>query len=102
CFGHMHTFKPLLFATTLLSLLGPVSAEEPSSTYRKSDLRAAETLRVRASTDATAYQLVQSLTTEVGARPAGSAGDRAAVAWAVREMQRLGFSQVRTMEVKVP
>ncbi|HET7812264.1 MAG TPA: M20/M25/M40 family metallo-hydrolase [Steroidobacteraceae bacterium] len=45
---------------------------------------------------------MQSLTTEVGARPAGSAGDKAAVAWAVREMQRLGFSRVRTMDVKVP
>jgi len=98
----MQTFKPLLFATILLSLHGLVSAAEPVSTYSKSDLRAAETLRDRASTDATAFQLVQSLTTEVGARPAGSAGDRAAVAWAVREMQRLGFSKVRTMEVKVP
>src|SRR6478735_2209356 len=98
----MHTFKPLLFATAFLSLLGPVSAAEPRSTFSKPDLRAAETLRVRASSDETAYQLVQSLTTEVGARPAGSAGDKAAVAWAVREMQRLGFSSVRTMEVKVP
>jgi hypothetical protein len=98
----MHTFKPLLFATTFLSLLGPVFSAEPRSTYSKTDLRAAETLRVRASTDETAYQLVQSLTTEVGARPAGSAGDKAAVDWAVREMQRLGFSSVRTMEVKVP
>src|SRR3954471_3207729 len=100
--GRMHTFKPLLFATTLLSLLGPVQAADPGPTYSKADLRAAETLRVRAYDDGTAYQLVQSLTTEVGPRPAGSAGDKAAVAWATREMQRLGFSSVRTMEVKVP
>jgi len=101
-FGRMHTFKPLLIAASLLALHGQISAAEPSSTYSKADLRAANTLRERASTDDTAYQLVQSLTTEVGARFAGSAGDRAAVAWAVREMQRLGFSNVRTMEVKVP
>src|ERR1044071_7517896 len=87
--GRMQTFKPLLFATTVLSLLGPVLAADPSSTYSKPDLRAAETLRVRASTDETAYQLVQSLTTEVGPRPAGSTGDQAAVAWAVRAMHRL-------------
>ena len=46
--------------------------------------------------------LVESLTTEVGPRPAGSPGDKAAVAWALREMQRLGFANVRTVEAIVP
>jgi len=100
--GRMHIFKPLLIATSLLALHGRISAAEPASTFSKTDLRAAKTLHERASKDDTAYQLVQSLTTEVGARSAGSAGDKAAVAWGVREMQRLGFSNVRTMEVKVP
>ena len=45
---------------------------------------------------------MESLTTEVGPRPAGSPGDKAAVAWALREMQRLGFANVRTMEAIVP
>ena len=59
-------------------------------------------MRERALADTTAWQLVESLTTEVGARAAGSPGDTAAVAWAAREMRRLGFSNVRTMEVVVP
>jgi Zn-dependent M28 family amino/carboxypeptidase len=52
--------------------------------------------------DSTPYQLVESLTTEVGPRPAGSAADRAAVAWAQREMQRLGFANVHTVPATVP
>src|ERR1700676_4632827 len=43
-----------------------------------------------------AWSLVSSLTTEVGPRSAGSPGDRRAVAWAVRTLQGLGFSNVHT------
>ena len=39
---------------------------------------------------------------EVGPRSAGSAGDKAAVAWAVQMMTGLGFENVRTEEVVVP
>jgi len=49
-----------------------------------------------------AWSLVSSLTTEVGPRPAGSPGDRRAVAWAVRTLQELGFSNVHTEKVMVP
>jgi Zn-dependent M28 family amino/carboxypeptidase len=49
-----------------------------------------------------AYALVQSLTTEVGPRFAGTAGDRAGVEWAEREMNRLGLRNVRRMPVMVP
>ena len=49
-----------------------------------------------------AYQILEELTTEVGQRFAGTAGDRAGVAWAVKKMQALGFSNVRTQEVIVP
>ena len=69
-----------------------------SPAFTRADLAAAATLRERALADATAYRLVESLTTEVGPRPAGSPGDKAAVAWALREMQRLGFANVRTVE----
>ncbi len=77
-------------------------AAEKAPAFRKADLTAANTLRERALEDTGAWQLIESLTTEVGARPAGSAGDKAAVAWALREMQRLGFANVRSMEVMVP
>jgi hypothetical protein len=48
------------------------------------------------------YQILEELTTEVGQRFAGTAGDRAGVAWAVKKLQDLGFANVRTQEVIVP
>lgn len=89
--------------TGLLLILSTVSSAAPKpENFTRNDLAAAATLRERAFSDATAYALVESLTTEVGPRPAGSPGDKAAVAWALREMQRLGFANVRTIEAIVP
>ena len=48
------------------------------------------------------WQILEQLTTEVGPRFAGTAGDRAGVAWAVKKLQDLGFTNVRTQEVIVP
>jgi carboxypeptidase Q len=59
-------------------------------------------LRDAAMQDSIAYEVVESLTMEVGPRSAGSAGDKAAVAWAVRKLQELGFQNVHTEEVLVP
>lgn len=95
---HRH---PLIIAS-LLSLIVASHAENHGNSFSRADLDAAATLRERALSDSTAYQLVESLTTEVGPRPAGSPGDRAAVAWAQREMQRLGFANVHTVPVAVP
>src|SRR3954470_7009596 len=80
----------------------PVLAANRDESFARADLAAAALLRTRALADDTAYQLVESLTTEVGPRPAGSPGDRAAVAWALREMQRLGFANVHTVAATVP
>ncbi len=43
--------------------------------------------------DQLAYQLTESLTTEVGPRLAGSPGDRASVAWATKNLQALGLTK---------
>jgi len=59
------------------------------------DLALAAQLRDAALRDTWAYALVESLTTEVGARPAGSAGDARAVAWAVERLRALGLANVR-------
>ena len=91
-----------LILVSLLSLVGAVQAASNAQTYSRADLDAAATLRQRALADSTAWQLIESLTTEVGPRPAGSPGDRAAVAWGLREMQRLGFSNVHTVAATVP
>ena len=46
-----------------------------------------------------AYEIDESLTTEVGARRVGTAGDKRAVEWAVAKMKQRGFDRVWTEEV---
>jgi carboxypeptidase Q len=91
-----------LFCTFLLTFIAAATAADRPAAFARADLTAAATLRERALADDTAWQLVSSLTTEVGPRLAGSPGDKAAVAWGLREMQRLGFTNVRAMEAVVP
>jgi carboxypeptidase Q len=98
----MRTSKSLTLLGTLLTFLACASAAEKTPSYSKADLNTAGKLRERALVDESAYQLISSLITEVGTRPAGSAGDKAAVSWGLREMQRLGFANVRSMQVTVP
>ncbi len=63
--------------------------------------RAAE-LRDRALADNDAYKTLSSLLTEVGPRFAGSAGDTAAAAWAIRTLREAGLKNVRLEAVTVP
>jgi len=63
--------------------------------------RAAE-LRDVALEASVAYEIVESLTMEVGPRLAGSASDRLAVEWAVAKLTELGFSNVRSEPVDIP
>lgn len=53
-------------------------------------------------TEQLAYQLVEELTTEVGPRLAGSAGDAKSVEWATKKLNSLGFDKVWTEEFKTP
>ncbi|QTN27554.1 M28 family peptidase [Rhodoferax sp. AJA081-3] len=69
--------------------------------WTESDLRQALALRDATPTDNLAYQLVDSLVTEVGSRPAGSAADPRAVEWALAKLKALGFSNVRADPVAV-
>ena len=91
-----------IFAGLLLAFFTTATAADKPPAFTRADLAAAATLRERALDDTTAYQLIESLTTEVGPRPAGSPGDKAAVAWGLREMKRLGFANVHTVEAIVP
>jgi len=45
------------------------------------------------------YQLIESLTTEVGHRMVGSEGDKKSIIWAVNKMRTLGFDKVWTEKV---
>ncbi len=49
-----------------------------------------------------AYEMLRSLTTEVGPRFAGTPGDKAAIAWALRTMEEIGLQNIRTEPVQVP
>jgi hypothetical protein len=91
-----------IFATCLLTLSLDSTAADKTPAFARADLEKSTVLRKQALEDSTAYELTKSLTTEVGPRPAGSAGDKAAVAWALREMQRLGFANVHTVDATVP
>ncbi|MRG95834.1 M20/M25/M40 family metallo-hydrolase [Polyangium spumosum] len=59
-------------------------------------------LQRAAQADSQAYDMVRSLVDEVGPRLAGSPGDKAAVAWALRTMKEKGLEDVRAEKVMVP
>ncbi len=48
------------------------------------------------------YDIVESLTTEVGPRMVGTPGDKKSVEWAVAKMKALGFDKVWTEESQAP
>jgi carboxypeptidase Q len=62
---------------------------------------AAVTLQRDELSSSQAFSIVRSLCDEVGPRLAGSAGDRAAVAWAMKTMPTLGPSNVHAEKVQV-
>ena len=58
------------------------------------DLRTAAALRDRALADSTAWNVLESLTTEIGPRPAGSSAAQRARDWALAKLRALGFANV--------
>ncbi len=85
---------PLLFAAC--TAMGPVASHYPDA-----DLAVARQAMAQAQSSDLAYDLVASLTTEVGPRSAGSPGDAAAVAWAKAKLTALGFDRVWTEPVHI-
>lgn len=83
-----------LIGPALIALAGVAHAD-----LSDADLSHAKKLREAGLHSTLAYELVASLTTEVGPRLAGSPADARAVAWATRELQRLGFSNVHAEPV---
>ncbi|HUO03467.1 MAG TPA: M20/M25/M40 family metallo-hydrolase [Rhizomicrobium sp.] len=73
-----------LFALAILMGSAP-SWVDPATAMR---------LRDQALTDPTAYDVLESLTTEIGPRPAGSPAQMRAHDWAVAKMKALGFTNV--------
>jgi len=70
----------------------PVSQETKDKTV---------SLRDKAILDDSAYEILKSLTTEVGARHPGTPGEKAGIAWGVNKLKALGFDKVYTEDVKM-
>jgi len=81
-----------------LLLFRAAQAAEP---FPQAVLDQARVIRERALSDDVGYDLLRSLTTEVGPRSAGSPGDARAVAWALAHLRALGFKNVHAESVKV-
>jgi len=95
-----HSFKATLCGVALLSGTSGAFDEQPP--LQKDTLEIAQALREAALKDNGAYELLESLTTEVGPRVAGSPKERAAIDWAVAKFKAMGFDKVYTEPVTVP
>ncbi len=94
-------FKSLFISSLLLaSQSALLTAETPSLDAK--DIKIAEQLRDEALKSSKGYAIVESLTTEVGPRMAGTAGDAAAVAWGEAKLKELGFDKVWKEPVTFP
>ncbi|GAK32149.1 carboxypeptidase Q [alpha proteobacterium Q-1] len=67
-----------------------VVAETPATLIKQ-----VETLRTAGLHDRMGYEIIESLTTEIGPRLAGSAREAAAQDWAVAKLKALGFSNIQ-------
>ena len=80
----------------LLLLILFISNLSAQQLFTEDFLKQVSNLRDKALTDSTAYDITESLTTEVGPRLAGSNGDTLAVKWGVNKFKELGFDKVYT------
>lgn len=95
----------VLLAFTLAAAPAAGAAAAPSAAagaFSNAQLDEARALRERALRDDTGYELLRSLTSQVGPRSAGSPGDARAVAWALDHLRALGFQNVHAEPVTVP
>lgn len=73
-----------------------------AKTLNEAETKTIEQLKQTALTSSLSYDILESLTTEVGHRRMGTEGDKKAIAWAVAKMKALGFDKVWTEEVESP
>jgi carboxypeptidase Q len=93
----------LLLVLTLSALFPPVFCLAQTPAPLPPDVKAtAANLQKEALAGTKAFDIVRSLTVEVGPRPAGSRAYDAAVEWGLRTLKDLGFSNVHAEKVTVP
>ena len=90
------------FLAGALALVASTSLPAADTTIDAESLAAAARLRDATVGTSEAYEIVESLTTEVGARLAGSPNDARAVEWAERKFRQYGFDRVWREEVTFP
>jgi hypothetical protein len=86
----------------LSACLFPAFASASGGAIDDAAIQSASSLRERALADRTAWSVVESLTTEIGPRLAGSEADARAVAWAQAKFRELGYDRVWTEPVTFP
>ncbi|QYJ76278.1 M28 family metallopeptidase [Shewanella sp. FJAT-52076] len=94
----MKTLPKLLAGVGLIALTAPWGAFSSDDINQK----VAEQLAQKAQSSSLGYDIVESLTVEVGPRLAGSEQDKVAVDWAIAKLQSLGFDRVYKEPVTVP
>lgn len=100
--------RPVLAFSTLsvlgaaLALATPSAAEDAKLALSPAQSRTVERLIDRALADDTAYDIVESLTTEVGPRLAATEAEARARDWAVAKLKSLGFKNVRIETFEMP
>lgn len=94
--------RVLAIASSLALLAAPAFAAPHTTTLPPASLATAAQLRDQALADDTGWKVVESLTTEIGPRIAGSEADARAVAWAEAKFKALGFDKVWKEPVTFP
>ncbi|MFC4729424.1 M28 family peptidase [Coralloluteibacterium thermophilus] len=85
-----------------LSFALPLSAQEGGTRIPDEAIGTAVALRDSAMAGTGAFGIVESLTTEIGPRMAGTEADARAVAWAEERFRALGYDRVRLEPVTFP
>ena len=88
-------------AVAALLLSAPTFADNSIIPVAKETKEIAVTLRDKAAKDDSAYEILKSLTTEVGARHPGTPGEKAGIEWGIKKLKALGFDKVYTEDVKM-
>ncbi len=91
--------KRLLLPTLLLSTAFSHLQVHAQAPFDDNVIETAVALREAAAESDLAYQITESLTTEVGPRMAGTEGDEKAVAWGIAKLNELGYDRVYTEPV---
>lgn len=86
----------------LIALLSSTAGAATITTVPDAAIRQAIALRDQAVNDKQAYELLESLTTEIGPRLAGGINDQKARDWAVAKFKALGYDKVWTEPVTFP